>query len=302
MQSEASATRIWMLHRVLEDRPAAFGLPSCYRMRGTALTLGELGRALDAVGPVLPLDAVEQALSCREAPPPGTVLTFDDGYREHLDVVAPLLAERGVTATFYVATGLHGAGTGVAVVDAWYWLLDHAIERVAKVLLPDGGRHQGRIDSVEAKGAWVGGEPKAALLAATPQQQTAMLDALADSVGCSLPADLAARLYLRPSEWSSLVRLGMRVGAHSVSHPRMTQVDELQLDSEAQESVEAVRTLGTPVPFAYPDGAYDERVVRAVRRAGVSSAVTCAPGVVRCGTDLLRLPRVFVTPGAQVGP
>jgi peptidoglycan/xylan/chitin deacetylase (PgdA/CDA1 family) len=291
-------TRILMLHRVLDDAPAAFGLPSCYRMRGTALTLGELVRVVEEAGPVLPLDAVEQALARGDDPPTGSVLTFDDGYREHLDVVAPLLAERGVSATFYVAAGLHGEGTDVAAVDAWYWLLDHAVERVARVPLPGGGAYRGRVDTSEGKAAWVGGEPKSALLASMGGQQATMIEALAASTGCALPADLAGRLYLRLSEWSVLVGLGMRVGAHSVSHPRLTQVEDDALRAEVHGSADAVRRLGGPVAFAYPDGAYDERVVREVRRAAVSSSVTCAPGLVGRGADVMRLSRVFVRPEA----
>lgn len=241
-----------------------------------------------------------RALARGEEPPGGAVLTFDDGYREHLDVVAPLLTERGVPATFYVATGLDGDGAEVAVADAWYWLLDHAVERAARVPLSNGGEYRGRIDTREAKAAWVGGEPKAALLAATDAQQAVMIAALAESAGCVLPVDLAARLYLRPAEWSALVGLGMRVGAHSVSHPRLTQVDDDALRVEVQASVDAVGRLGGPVAFAYPDGAYDQRVVREVQRAAVSSSVTCDQGIVGRGADLMRLPRVFV--GAPAGP
>ena len=210
--------------------------------------------------------------------------------------LAPLLAERGITATFYIAAGLHGDGIRVAAVDAWYWLLDHAGERLARVPLPGGKEYRGRIDTYEGKCAWVGGEPKAALLSASAAQQVAMLGGLAASTGCALPADLAARLYLRPSEWSALVGLGMRVGAHSVSHPRLTQLDDDDLRAEVEGSIDAVRRLGEPVAFAYPDGAYDERVVIAVRQAAVSSSVTCDAGLVRRGGDCLRLPRVFVTP------
>jgi peptidoglycan/xylan/chitin deacetylase (PgdA/CDA1 family) len=303
MPSDAASTRILMLHRVLDDAPAAFDLPSCYRMRGTALTVDELVRVVEDAGPILALEAVELALARGEDPPGGSVLTFDDGYREHLDVVVPLLAERGVSATFYVAAGLHGDGQDVAVVDAWYWLLDHAVERVARVPLPGGGEYRGRIDTHDGKAAWVEGEPKAALLAATDAQQAAMIAALSESVGCMLPVDLAARLYLRPAEWSALVGLGMRVGAHSVSHPRLTQVGDDVLGAEVHGSVAAVRALRGPVAFAYPDGAYDERVVREVRRAVVSSSVTCEPGVVRRGADLMRLPRVFVTaPAGLLSP
>jgi peptidoglycan/xylan/chitin deacetylase (PgdA/CDA1 family) len=296
MQVDAASTRILMLHRVLHDTVTAFDLPSCYRMRGTAISAEELDRVLESNGPILALEAVEQALARGEAPPHGAVLTFDDGYREHLDVVAPRLAERGVPATFYVATGLHGDGAAVAAVDAWYWLLDHCVERVARVRLPSGGEFRGRVDTLEGKAAWVGGEPKGALLAATDRQQTAMIEALAESVGCMLPVDLAARLYLRRAEWTALIRLGMRVGAHSVSHPRLTQLDDDSLEEEVRGSVDVVKRLATPVAFAYPDGAHDERVTRLVRRAAVSSSVTCEPGLVNLGTDVMRLPRVFVSP------
>ncbi|MCB9546007.1 MAG: polysaccharide deacetylase family protein [Myxococcales bacterium] len=296
MSRPPDATHILMLHRVLDDGPVAFGLPGCYRLRGTALTIGELSRLLDEAGPIVPLEDIESALAADQPPPAGVALTFDDGYREHVDVVAPLLGARGATATFYVATGLQGAGRDVAAVDAWYWLLDHACAPFVEVPLPGGGEFRGRLDTLPGKQAWIVGEPKAALLAATPEQQRQMLAALASEVGVELPHDLARQLYLRPDDWTALAAAGMRVGAHSVGHPRLTQVDDLALQREVELSIEALRPLGTEVPFAYPDGAHDARVVAAVRRAGASSAVTCIPGPVRPEADLLRLPRLFVRP------
>ena len=47
MPSDAAPTRILMLHRVLDDAPAAFDLPNCYRMRGTALTVDELVHVIE---------------------------------------------------------------------------------------------------------------------------------------------------------------------------------------------------------------------------------------------------------------
>jgi len=285
-----------MLHRVLDDEEAAFGLPSCYRMRGTALNVDELHRVIDDAGPLLSLAQVEHALSQGESPPRGTVLTFDDGYREHLDVVAPMLAGRGASATFYVATGLHGDGAALAPVDAWYWLLDHAESREAAIRLPDGRQYRGCVDTLDGKSAWVGGEPKASFLGATGQQQARMLEDLAATLECKLPADLPAQLYLRPRDWHALVGLGMRLGAHSVTHPRLTQVDDETLEYEVTGSIRELRALASDVAFAYPDGAYDERVVQAVERAGASSSVTCEAGLVADGAGLLCLPRVFVHP------
>lgn len=286
-------TQILMLHRIIPAAPVAFGLPDCYRIRGTALTVDELERLLDEAGSVLPLEAIERALNAGETTPPGTVLTFDDGYREHLDVVAPLLRERGGTATFYVATGLHSEGSALAPVDAWYWLLDHAEHAEAAVPMPNGGVYRGRVDSMAGKEVWVTGPPKAAMLAAAPTERGRMLEALAESLGVWLPPDLAQRLYLTRGEWWSLAALGMRVGAHSVSHPRLTQIDDAELDREVGESVSMIAAICSPVAFAYPDGAFDERVVARVRAAGVSSSVTCEFRDLSRGPDLLRLPRQF---------
>ncbi len=296
---DSEGTRILMLHRVLPADPVAFGLPDCYRMRGTALTATELERVLDEAGPILPLTDVEQALEHGKEPPKGSVLTFDDGYREHLDVVAPLLAKRGVTATFYVATGIHGDGTATAIVDAWYWLLDHAERGIASVSMPGGDTFHGRIDTAAGKASWVGGPPKARLLGATPAEQRWMLDGLADSVGTALPEDLAARLYLTPDDWRSLARMGMRVGAHSVHHPRLTQVSDDDLHRQVEESVRVIAEIWSPVAFAYPDGAFDERVVARLRRARVSSAVTCEAGAVGQNADPMRLPRAFIVANDQ---
>lgn len=290
-----ATTRILMFHRVLENYTAAFDLPCCYRIRGTALTVDEFVRVLDTAGPILPLDEVEHALASSTELPIGTVLTFDDGYREHLDVVAPILAHRNITATFYVATGLNATGT-VAAVDAWYWLLNHAKEPTASVPMPDGSTFQGRIDSLKGKTIWVNGTPKRALLKVDPLQQTKMIESLARSVGCDLPDDLSTHLYMSQTDWSRLVDLNMRIGAHGVSHQILTNLDDDMLRTEVQASVQIIRDISDPVTFAYPNGNYSERVEFALYQAGVASSVSCDPGFVTRATNTMRLPRLFVKP------
>ena len=216
---------------------------------------------------------------------PIVALTFDDGYREHLNVVAPMLAERTMTATFDVATGLNGTGRAVAAVDAWYWLLDHAKGDRACIPLADGRAHSGRFDTLDGKSAWVTGELKAAFLAADPARQRQMLEALAEGARCELPSDLAGQLYMGPEEWLELVRRGIA----------------LELDEEVAGSVAAISAICSPVAFAYPDGAFDERVAERVWRSGASSAVTCIPGDVARNTDAMRLPRRFIATPVHQG-
>ncbi len=161
--------------------------------------------------------------------------------------------------------------------------------------MPDGSLFKGRVDSAEGKRAWVTGAPKIALLDATPRGQEQMLAALSHAAGCSLPSDLSSQLYLRPNDWRSLVDAGMRVGAHSVSHPRLTRLTDAELDSEVGGSIDIISALNPRISFAYPDGVFDDRVVQHLRHQGVASAVTCEREAVGA-CDVLRLPRRFVSP------
>jgi peptidoglycan/xylan/chitin deacetylase (PgdA/CDA1 family) len=71
--------------------------------------------------------------------------------------------------------------------------------------------------------------------------------------------------------WDELGRVrerGVRVGAHTRSHPRLTPLSDAQLDDELGASRAAIRTrLGaTPTTFAYPYGDCDARTARAAAR------------------------------------
>ncbi len=281
-----------MFHRVLDDGPTSHGLPSSYKMRGTALDREEFERVIAGVEQFITLEAVEAALARGAAPPSGVVVTFDDGYAEHVGI-AQLLHERAVPATFYVASGVHADGA-VAPVDAWYWLLDNSVNRTACIPLRGGGELSCRLDTLDAKAWWIDGPPKRALLAATPCEQREMIAALADSAGVRLPPDLSARLYMRRADWGELVRLGMRVGAHGVTHSLLTRAPGREMEDEIRSSVATVAELCRPVAFAYPNGEHNEAVRAMVRAAGASSGVTCESGGVLPGSDPLMLPREFV--------
>lgn len=89
---------------------------------------------------------------------------------------------------------------------------------------------------------------------------------------------------------------GMEVGAHSRSHPRLTQCDEASLrDEVAGSRAELEDVIGATVSqFCYPYGDTDERVAEAARRAGYEAATATRRGRARPGMDLFQLPRVQV--------
>jgi peptidoglycan/xylan/chitin deacetylase (PgdA/CDA1 family) len=89
---------------------------------------------------------------------------------------------------------------------------------------------------------------------------------------------------------------GMEVGAHTRTHPRLTQCSDAALRDEVQGSKRDLEDrLGAAVPqFCYPYGDADTRVVDCVQQAGYTAATVTRRGRVVPGSDLWRLPRVQV--------
>lgn len=104
-----------------------------------------------------------------------------------------------------------------------------------------------------------------------------------------IPTDrIGDPLYLGADDIRALVRQGMRIGSHGLGHTNWTALDDAALDAEIvrplallSEIVAApVRAVG--VPF----GAYDARVLRALRRHGVERVFTSDGGPCRPGAWL----------------
>jgi glycosyltransferase involved in cell wall biosynthesis len=89
---------------------------------------------------------------------------------------------------------------------------------------------------------------------------------------------------------------GVAAGAHTRSHPRLSELDEAAVREEVSGSrgdLEAA--LDAPVPtFAYPYGLHDPRAVAAAAEAGFSGACTTFARLARRGDDPLLIPRIEI--------
>jgi len=93
-----------------------------------------------------------------------------------------------------------------------------------------------------------------------------------------------------------MIAAGWEVGAHTLSHPDLTTVDDATLREEVAGSRALLqRRLGVPVnAFCYPAGRNDARVRAAVKAAGYTTATTVEPGIAGPGDDPFALPRIRV--------
>ena len=99
-----------------------------------------------------------------------------------------------------------------------------------------------------------------------------------------------------------LVNMGMEIGSHSMTHPKLNKIPDTQLHNEIIDSKSMLEDqLGQPVTsFCYPKGRYNDKVLKYVKNAGYECAFTTIPGYYRastpryeCGRFLVESPTVF---------
>ena len=104
-----------------------------------------------------------------------------------------------------------------------------------------------------------------------------------------------------PEQLKSWQAAGMEIGAHSLTHPILTSLDDDEAFSELKDSKTRLETeLGTEIPgLAYPNGPgvasnVDKRIVNLARKAGFKYAVTSKRGAVFETSSALAIPRIAV--------
>lgn len=238
---------------------------------------------------VMPLHDALRALDEGRLPPRTVCITFDDGYRSVHDLALPILKKFRLPATVFVTSGFIGAEAG----NMWNDRIIHAVQSLpaGPLDLRDLGLECYPLDSLE--------ERKQTALRLTeagkylpPLERDRLVERLDRMSGMHHDA-----LMLTPDMLIALERDGVEIGAHTISHPILTSLDD---DSARTEIVSGKRQLealvGKPVRlFAYPNGKvgqdYDARHVEMVRQAGFFAAFTTAVGAITGDQDRFQLPR-----------
>ena len=213
------------------------------------------------------------------------MLTFDDGYRDNLHLAAPILGELGVPAAIFLCTSFLDGEL------PWWDRLALAV-RASRL-------DRFRVDRPEPMVVERGevGPLVASYLRADRPDDPAHLEHLEDRAEVGLPE--AGGLFLDWDEARSLAAHGIEVGAHTISHRRLSRLSDSELSEELAGSKARIeRELGRPVSaIAYPYGdptAADSRVHARAREVGYRLGFALRPGFVGPGSDPMDLPRLHV--------
>jgi peptidoglycan/xylan/chitin deacetylase (PgdA/CDA1 family) len=217
------------------------------------------------------------------------VLTFDDGLRNNLTVVYPILRELQLPATMFVCP---------ALVESGEWLWNHEMRcRLQMLAIPDLAELRMKLltrgTTVDAIIEW---------MKTLPLQQRRMAEAIIRQATAGFQPTAAQKEAFDVMNWNDLRSLDcdlITVGSHTLTHPILTKLSGQEIEAEILESRRCLeQRLERKVDlFCYPNGAYDRRAYQLVQKT-YRAAVTTETGLIEGtdGLDVHRLPRI---PGAE---
>jgi peptidoglycan/xylan/chitin deacetylase (PgdA/CDA1 family) len=237
---------------------------------------------------VLPLSEAIDALRADRLPPRAVCITFDDGYRSVHDLALPVLREFGLPATVFVTTGHLGES------NMWNDRIIEAVQTVPgrQLDLSQFGLGRYPLATLDERKRTLASLTEASKYLPPPQRR-ALVEHLEQLVG----EQLSHGLMLTPEMVINLDRNGVEIGAHTITHPILSSLDDAAAAREIAGSKQELEDLiGKPVRlFAYPNGKvgkdFDARHVAMVEKAGFDAAFTTAVGAISRGQDRFQLPR-----------
>ena len=273
---------VLIFHRVLPHPDPLFpDIPDAARFESML-------RALRRCFRIVPLSEALEQLAAGTLPHRTASITFDDGYADNFTIALPVLKRLGVSATFFIAPGFLDGGRmwNDTVIEAIRSCRDEVLDlsRMELGVYPLTTDRQRRlaIDAVLGRLKYVEFRRRLELAAR-----------IAEHSSVPLPDDL----MMSRSQVKGLAEQGMTLGAHTVNHPILANIDDRTAESEIVESRHTLESLaGIPVTlFAYPNGTpvrdYDARHVAMLKRNGFRGAVSTAIGAAGYDADLYQIPR-----------
>jgi peptidoglycan/xylan/chitin deacetylase (PgdA/CDA1 family) len=261
----------------------------------SSILKSELIKNLKAISRLYSIISLDEAIDILEGKVPWRkrciVLTFDDSLKCMANIAAPLLAELGLTATFYISTDV------IETQKPYWWSrLEYSILNAKnphrELTIPSGKKYSLEHTSFRRNDFPL----KMDLKNLFPTELNETIKYIEEQLGASLLKVKEETIadVLNWDDVKSISNLGMTIGGHTVTHPNLNLLSDDELLNELETSKKLIEhRLGISCDhFAYPTGFHSPKVLKAVQDCGYRSAVTClTPGWNAKGVDVYKLHR-----------
>lgn len=291
---------IVMYHRIAEDSFDPWGLAVPERLFAAQLDWLARNRT------VLPLTEFANLHKAKRLPERALAITFDDGYACVIERAAPLLIERGLHATMFLATSLLDPER-----EFWWDDLQRIVlsSRAGHLAIPTGtdtiGIDLGEPDQADWR--WASGAPPCTarqhaykkiwelLQGMAPREQAHAIDELRTQAGTPL-APRASYLPLTPEQVRAAPAAAISFGAHTAHHVNLAASTPADMRTEILASIAGCTDITGKAPdcFAYPYGSYNDAAIAAAEEAGFVCACSVDPWPVKASSPEMCLPRLGV--------
>jgi len=197
---------------------------------------------------------------------PGVILTFDDGFKEHYDIVLPILKARGLYGLFYVPTGHYqNAHKELLDVHRIHFLISkcdssnlykEVSDNIDSSMLETGRavQFEGELYNNQTNDEKVLKFKKLMNYYLKYEHKKPILDFLAKKY--LIEHEIYDKLYLTTNELSEIEKEGNIVGAHTVSHKVLSRLPVAEQREEIGNSFSFLsKFLKLDVKsFCYPYG------------------------------------------------
>jgi peptidoglycan/xylan/chitin deacetylase (PgdA/CDA1 family) len=200
---------------------------SClYKYKNTRQFVSDLEFLIRYFAPIDLPDVIRWSKGSGSLPPNRFLLTFDDGFRECFDVIAPILLAKGIPATFFITS---------AFLDNRALCYQHKASLLVNAIRKGiSAKARGQIKGILVEIGICSSELTEGVLQIDYRRKEAL-----DQIGEVLQVDFHAYLkdqqpYLNSSQVSELLDKGFAIGAHSIDHPYYST---LSLDEQLEQTL-----------------------------------------------------------------
>jgi peptidoglycan/xylan/chitin deacetylase (PgdA/CDA1 family) len=223
------------------------------------------------------------------------IITFDDGFKDNYTQAYPILRKYGVPATFFLTTNSIGTNRWIWVEEIIY-MIRNTNQSEITVKFSNPIKYSLRTQK-ERTSVILSLIPK--LIRIKQSDREKIIASLRKDLKVSVPERFSQNFMLSWREIKEMQNGGMSFGAHTLTHPSLTTIDEKLANIEVSKSkTDIEKKLGCSIiAFSYPFGTkrdFNESTRDMLINSGYLCACTSVNGTNTLEGDLYSLKRIGI--------